>query len=168
MIQTLASCFNGFLDHVLHSPVNTGNFSFKLKNPKRIELHSTETTVQCAHYPSVGFRRLLPLLTERLSHLPKKINKNNLNLGSLCKTPKLESNEQQITQEEFWPLWAKDFFQKNDVILGEAGTSLFGLFGIRFPDGALFLSQILWGSIGKLRMNDPANFLLCARRQRSE
>jgi pyruvate decarboxylase len=52
-----------------------------------------------------------------------------------------------ITQDEFWPLWAT-FFNDNDVVVGEIGTSSFGLFDVKFPNGADFLTQTLWGSIG--------------------
>ncbi|EGG07363.1 uncharacterized protein MELLADRAFT_43199 [Melampsora larici-populina 98AG31] len=129
------------------SDFNTGNFSYNLQSSTRVELHSSETIVQYAHYPDLGFRQLLPILTQTLSSLPKKtIRKEELNPRFITKDD--QKNHGLITQDQFWPLWAQDFFQPNDVVLGETGTSSFGLLDVKFPDGASFLSQVLWGSIG--------------------
>ena len=53
----------------------------------------------------------------------------------------------QITQAWFWPRVAK-FMKPKDVIVSETGTSMFGTINIPFPEGALNVSQALWGSIG--------------------
>jgi pyruvate decarboxylase len=52
-----------------------------------------------------------------------------------------------ISHSWFWPRVGK-FFKANDVVVGETGTSSFGLIDVPFPHGATFVSQILWGSIG--------------------
>lgn len=130
------------------SDFNTGNFSYHLQSSARVELHSSETIVQYAHYPDLGFRQLLPLLTKKLSSLPKKVTPRNLNPKFITKDSKQDKKEGLITQDQFWPLWSHDFFEPKDVILGETGTSSFGLLDVKFPDGASFLSQVLWGSIG--------------------
>ncbi|KAH9814831.1 thiamine diphosphate-binding protein [Melampsora americana] len=137
------------------SDFNTGNFSYHLQCSARVELHSSETIVQYAHYPDLGFRQLLPLLTKKLSSLPRKVTTKDLNPRFMHKDSKNDdTSEGLITQDQFWPLWAHDFFEPNDVILGETGTSSFGLLDVKFPDGASFLSQILWGSIGELPRYD--------------
>ncbi|KAG0139942.1 hypothetical protein CROQUDRAFT_665822 [Cronartium quercuum f. sp. fusiforme G11] len=129
------------------SDFNTGSFSYHLDSSTRIELHSTETIVKHAHYASIGFRQLLPLLTQKLASLGKKVTNQKLNPRFLKTSTKQDQKNGLVTQDEFWPLWA-DFFENNDVILGETGTSSFGLLDVKFPDGAMFLSQVLWGSIG--------------------
>lgn len=128
--------------------VNTGNFSHHVDPATRIELHSTNTIVQDRHYPSLGFRTLLPLLTKRLSSLRKKVENVKLDPKLSITSPIDLQTNGIVTQNEFWSLWANEFFQPNDVILGEAGTSTFGLLDIKFPEKALWLSQILWASIG--------------------
>ena len=68
-----------------------------------------------------------------------------------------------ITHAWFWPRLGA-FFKEKDVIVAEtgqfscsllryilltaAGTSSFGMLDVSLPDGAVFVSQILWGSIG--------------------
>lgn len=52
-----------------------------------------------------------------------------------------------ISHAWFWPRMGK-FFRPKDVIVAETGTSSFGILDIPFPEQAVFVSQILWGSIG--------------------
>lgn len=52
-----------------------------------------------------------------------------------------------ITQAMFWPT-VGEFFEKNDIIVTETGTSNFGIWETKFPPGVTALSQVLWGSIG--------------------
>lgn len=61
--------------------------------------------------------------------------------------PNKGKGNEMITQAEFWPLWGK-FFEENDIIIAETGTSSFGMIDVLLPNGATFISQTLWGSIG--------------------
>lgn len=45
-------------------------------------------------------------------------------------------------------MWGEKFFQENDIIVAETGTSSFGMIDVPLPRGATFVSQTLWGSIG--------------------
>jgi TPP-dependent 2-oxoacid decarboxylase len=40
------------------------------------------------------------------------------------------------------------YFQKKDIVIGETGTSSFGLVNVPFPKNGSCLTQTLWGSIG--------------------
>lgn len=42
----------------------------------------------------------------------------------------------------------EQFLKPDDVLLGEAGTTIFGLFDIKFPPRTRFITQINWASIG--------------------
>lgn len=89
-------------------------------------------------------KRLLPKLTERLQHLQP--HASNLPVPRFTSLVPSESNE-IISQAWLWPR-VGEFFKPGDVIVAETGTSSFGILDVPLPDGAMFVSQILWGSIG--------------------
>lgn len=89
-------------------------------------------------------KHLLPKLTARLAPLQPSASKIPVPRFTLT-IPSDSSPE--ITQDWFWPRLGK-FFQPKDVVVAETGTSSFGILDVPLPDGAIFVSQILWGSIG--------------------
>lgn len=89
-------------------------------------------------------KRLLPELTKRLAHLHPT--------ASQLAVPKFQAKPPQeessiISQEWLWPR-VSAFFREKDIIIAETGTSAFGVLDIPLPKGAIFVAQILWGSIG--------------------
>ncbi|KAG9315661.1 thiamine diphosphate-binding protein [Chiua virens] len=128
----------------LKSDFNTGMFTYRIPTTHTIELHSDHTLVRHAHFPGIGMKALLPKLTSRLS-------KHHLQASELVvPRPKLDvpvEHTDVITQSYFWPRVAK-FFRKKDVIVAETGTSNFGIIDVPLPAQSMFLSQILYGSIG--------------------
>lgn len=52
-----------------------------------------------------------------------------------------------LTQAYFWQRMA-GFFQENDLVCVENGTSLTALLENRFPNGTRYIAQPIWGSIG--------------------
>jgi pyruvate decarboxylase len=89
-------------------------------------------------------KHMLPKLTAALEPVTQGGHEINV-VPYTCEVPK-EDNE-IITHSWLWPRMSK-FFQANDVVVGETGTSSSGLLDIPFPHGATYVSQILWGSIG--------------------
>ena len=87
---------------------------------------------------------LLPKLTERLATLAA--GAEQIEVPRFTSPVPQEANE-TISQSWLWPRMGK-FFRSGDVIVAETGTSSFGVLDIPFPEGAVFVSQILWGSIG--------------------
>ncbi len=55
---------------------------------------------------------------------------------------------EKLTHETFWPLVAEHIVGEGDIVVAEAGSSLFGLLHQDLPAGIDFVSQILWASIG--------------------
>jgi len=55
--------------------------------------------------------------------------------------------EEIISHLYFWPRIAQ-FIQSEDVVVTETGTSSFGALEMPLPANAIYVSQILWGSIG--------------------
>ncbi|TCD60395.1 Pyruvate decarboxylase 1 [Steccherinum ochraceum] len=128
----------------LKSDFNTGNFTYHIPVQRTIELHSDHTRIQFAAYHGIGMKHLLPKLTARLQPLHE--GARQLVVPKFDAPVPTEDN-QIISQAWLWPRVAQ-FFRSNDVIVTETGTSSFGMLDVPLPDGAVYVSQILWGSIG--------------------
>jgi len=128
----------------LKSDFNTGNFTYSIPTKRTIELHSDHTMIQHAKYPGIGMKHLLPKLTAALEEF--KEGAKELEVPPFKNVIPKEDTD-IISHSYFWPR-VGSFFRAKDVVLGETGTSSFGLVDVPFPDHAIFVSQILWGSIG--------------------
>lgn len=139
----------------LLSDFNSGNFSYKLPS-NSIHLHSNRVQIGYAHYPSVGMKALLPKISSALAADQKKRMEYTLKTVS-NPTNRLPTREEEgkaaendpdvISQAYLWPRLGQ-FFRAKDQIIVETGTSSFGMLQARLPAGAIFVSQVLWGSIG--------------------
>ncbi|KAG1838027.1 thiamine diphosphate-binding protein [Suillus subalutaceus] len=122
----------------LKSDFNTGMFTYHIPATHTIELHSDHTLVRHAKFPGIGMKSLLPKLTERLSKYQEVASR-------IPMFPK--ESDDKISHAYFWPRVGK-FFRKQDIIVAETGTSNFGVLDVPMPDESVFVSQILYGSIG--------------------
>jgi pyruvate decarboxylase len=128
----------------LQSDFNTGNFTYQIPTNRTIELHSDQTKIQHARYPGIGMKHMLPKLTAALEEFKEGAKEIGVPVyKNVVPTP----SGSLIEHSWFWPRVGA-FFRPKDVVLGETGTSSFGLVDIPFPEKAVFVSQILWGSIG--------------------
>ncbi|KZO92821.1 pyruvate decarboxylase [Calocera viscosa TUFC12733] len=126
----------------MKSDFNSGAFTWRMPGERTVELHSDHCVFQYGRFEGVTFQTILPLLVEAVAPL-KESQKIAVN-----PFPKvLAAPSGPITQEGLWPL-VGTFFKENDVIIGETGTSAFGVLETKMPKGAIFGTQILWGSIG--------------------
>lgn len=100
--------------------------------------------MQHATFPSIGMKGLLPKLSDLLG--PYRSSALKISVPPY-QAPVPQNNETHIEQDWFWPRMAK-WFKPKDVIVSETGTSNFGLLDVPFPAQSIFVSQILWGSIG--------------------
>ncbi|KAJ7766357.1 thiamine diphosphate-binding protein [Mycena maculata] len=125
----------------IKSDFNTGNFTYSIPTARTVEFHSDHTKVQHGVFPAVGMKQILPRLTARLGPAARKLEVPAFR--AILPT----ENSDTITHAWLWPRLSK-FFQPKDVVVGETGTSNFGLLEVPFPEGAVFVSQLLWGSIG--------------------
>ncbi|OBT72722.1 pyruvate decarboxylase [Pseudogymnoascus sp. 05NY08] len=130
----------------IKSDFNTGGFSYKTSQLNTIDLHSTFTKVRYSEYPGVSMRGLLRNLAKSIdtkkltrSALPVPVPKNRVAENS--------GRSEIITQAMLWPT-VGEFFEENDIVVTETGTSNFGIWETKFPPGVTALSQVLWGSIG--------------------
>ncbi|KAJ3781340.1 pyruvate decarboxylase [Lentinula aff. detonsa] len=130
----------------LKSDLNTGNFTTRLDVARTVELHHASSKIKFSEYPGIGMKYLLPKLTSALTSASLK--SLTLSIPVPKWTHPLPQESDEIISQAW--LWARigQFLQPKDVVIAETGTSAFGVLDIPFPDGAVFISQILWGSIG--------------------
>jgi pyruvate decarboxylase len=113
------------------------------------QLHSDHTRVQYALYPGLGMKHLLPKLTARLQTLDSPASTANVpSFRPILPKPGEDPlGEEVISHLYFWPRISQ-FIRPEDVVCTETGTSSFGALEMQLPAKAIYLSQILWGSIG--------------------
>ncbi|ANB11237.1 indolepyruvate decarboxylase 1 [Sugiyamaella lignohabitans] len=127
----------------LLSDFNTGSFSYHYDTKNIVEFHSDSTKIRSATYPEVKMQLILDKVAKRLSALPQK---------KLCEVPPYPplikaTPESPLKQEWLWTRLTS-WLRKGDIIVSETGTSNFGIIQTKFPQGAVGISQVLWGSIG--------------------
>lgn len=134
----------------LMTDFNTGEFSAKLDPARLIDVQTHRVRVRRALYPRVAMRDLLRAITPRLRH------RDTATAGVPAGPPEADRGPigrvephapASITQAWFWPRIAA-FLREDDIVVAEAGTSIFGVIGLPFPKGVTFLSQVLWASVG--------------------
>ncbi|TRM64754.1 thiamine diphosphate-binding protein [Schizophyllum amplum] len=128
----------------LKSDFNTGNFTYSIPTAQTIELHSDHTKIQFAVYHDIGMKQLLPKLSDKLKSLQPRSSKIEV---TPFKAIEPKDSSDVISHTWLWPRVSK-FLRPKDVVVAETGTSSFGVLDVPFPDTAVFVSQILWGSIG--------------------
>ncbi|KAJ2955156.1 hypothetical protein NQZ79_g8799 [Umbelopsis isabellina] len=125
----------------LQSDFNTGGFTYHVDAEKVIAFHSFNTTVFHATYEKVAMHQLLPDL---IKNFPSKKAKD---LGPRPQGPKVDESSQVIDHTYFWANIPR-FFDPRPIIVAETGTSSFGAINMKSPKDAIFITQVLWGSIG--------------------
>jgi len=110
---------------------------------KTIEFRHDRVKIFFAVYENVSMRQILPKLTARLEH-----QSGLTRVEPPYQYQHTKETKFQITHNWLWRELSSKFFKPNDVIIAETGTSMFGLMDVKFPEGATFISQILYGSIG--------------------
>jgi pyruvate decarboxylase len=128
----------------IKSDFNTAGFTIRMSQMNSIDFHSYHVKVRYSEYPGVRMNGVLAKVTEKLGKL-------NIESGPTPdnKIPQKEvdSSDPVITHAWLWPSLGQ-WLQKDDVIITETGTSNFGIWETRFPQGVNAISQVLWGSIG--------------------
>jgi pyruvate decarboxylase len=127
----------------IQSDFNTAGFTVRMSQMNTIDFHSYAVKVRYSEYPGVRMNGVLAKITQKLGKLSIEAGPTPDN-----KIPHTEaSSEPTITHAWLWPRLGQ-WLQKDDVIITETGTSNFGIWETRFPEGVNAISQVLWGSIG--------------------
>lgn len=135
----------------MKSDTNTGRFSMRLP-ANAVEMYIDNTKVGAAEYPGTDMRRILPELVKRLGPVAKKDafpapSTESAERVSLPVTRAVAKNEDVISQAWLWSRFGA-WLEDTDVVLGEMGTSAFGLVPIALPSNSQYHSQCMWGAIG--------------------
>lgn len=131
---------------LVKSDFNTASWSLTMPTQRAIELHSDHARVQFARYDDISFHTLLPKLIDGLER--KNPNAAPDHAGLVSHEVVWGADKDEITHEVFWPAFSA-FLQPGDIVCSETGTSSFGSITLRLPKGSIFVSQILYGSIGE-------------------
>ncbi|MFO1113371.1 MAG: thiamine pyrophosphate-dependent enzyme [Rhodospirillales bacterium] len=106
--------------------------------------------IRRALYEQVAMRDVLPALARRLPHRDAATLDIQPAAGQLdpgFTQPFTPQPQAPITHRRFWHRLAR-FVEKEDIVMAEAGTALFGAVGMPLPPRVTFISQLLWASIG--------------------
>jgi pyruvate decarboxylase len=127
------------------SDFNTAGFTYRTSQLNAIDFHSYMVKVRYSEYPGVRMNGVLRKVTEQMGSMDPKMGTYVPNNDIPDK--EVASSDPTITQAWFWPRLGQ-FLEKSDIVITETGTSNFGIWETRFPEGVQAISQVLWGSIG--------------------
>ncbi|KAM0707368.1 hypothetical protein Q7P35_004013 [Cladosporium inversicolor] len=125
--------------------VNTGEFTDQVAEDVTAEFQR--------YYVKIGTQRFEVKIVHVFNALIGDLKKSPLSRAS---TPTViwdpypmndPEKESQLTQDYLWPTLGK-FFKPDDFVIGETGTSAFGLGCSKLPSGASMYNQTVFGSIG--------------------
>lgn len=126
----------------LKSDFNTSGFTVRTSQMHTIDFHSDHIKVRHSVYPGV---RMNGVLSKLVSKLPSSLSIVPGPKPSLPENEKTDDSE--ITHSWLWPALSH-YLKPKDIVLAETGTSIFGIWGTRFPADVTAICQVLWGSIG--------------------
>lgn len=128
----------------LPADTNSGGFSRTIDEGRTIHINPHSVVVFGTEYPNTSMKSLLAALVDAL---PKELQHTVPEAVLPPPRTPLDKDAKHITQSWLWPQIEK-FLRPGDVIVGETGTSVFGLCDITFPPDVQFIAQVYYGSIG--------------------
>jgi indolepyruvate decarboxylase len=134
----------------LMSDFNTGGFTTNIDDSKTISGNIGCVKIKHHYYENVHLHDFILGLTEKLSHR----DSSTLNIqcaGNGCVHRQTELYHPEASK----PLTIKRFFDRishyikdNSIVIAETGVSLFSAAEMLMPEGATFIGQTFYGSIG--------------------
>ncbi|KAF3008541.1 hypothetical protein E8E13_006536 [Curvularia kusanoi] len=123
---------------------NSGGFSRAVDASKTVFIDPHSVTVCGKEYKDTSMAPLLAALVAALPSTPL----HTVPHPTLPppRTPR-DKDAEHITQSWLWPQ-IEAFLRPGDIVVGETGTSVFGLCDIKFPANTQFIAQVYYGSIG--------------------
>ncbi len=132
----------------VETDLNSGGFSEDgIDYDRVITIRPNSIKIGKKLYSGISVDMLLEYIIENISP------NNHTNIEFTPKIPKvdiqnLKNSNKKLSQKEFWPLVAGTIIKDGDIVVAEAGSSLFGLVQQNLPSKIDFVSQLLWASIG--------------------
>ena len=127
----------------VETDLNTGGFNeIGIDYDSVITIRPESIKIGKKVFSGISVEMLLKYLNE---NMPTKQNTDEC----AAKPIALDINEnEKLNHTDFWPYIAQNIIQEGDIVVAEAGSSLFGLLTQNLPSNIDFVSQILWASIG--------------------
>jgi indolepyruvate decarboxylase len=130
--------------------LNTGGFTTRLDDAKTISANIRSVRIKHHYYDDVYLADFISALTERLSR------RDSTTLDIRCAaTGCVHRNSEPYQPDAVKPLTIKRFFDRmshfvkdNSIVIAETGVSLFSAAEMLMPEGATFIGQAFYGSIG--------------------
>ncbi|KAF2811336.1 DHS-like NAD/FAD-binding domain-containing protein [Mytilinidion resinicola] len=126
------------------SDFNTGEFTTDVKEEITIDFQRFSVKVGEVKY-NVAMKYVLGSLIKELRQ--KSVSKSPRNVTWNPFPVKTFSDSVELKQEFLWPSLGS-FFRPGDIVIGETGTSAFGLCDSKLPKGVMMFNQTVYGSIG--------------------
>ncbi|KAF5668392.1 pyruvate decarboxylase [Fusarium heterosporum] len=127
------------------SDFNTGEFTTVVnKDATIVDLQRFSVSIGKTQY-NVSMKHVLRSLVESLRSNPIAKIEQRVTWDPY---PKFSLQASDLLKQDF--LWGalSSFFRPGDVIIGETGTSAFGLCDTKLPSGVMMFNQTVYGSIG--------------------
>ena len=129
---------------------NTGGFTTDLDDSKTISANIHSVKIKHHYYENVHLHDFILGLTEKLSH------RDPATLDIQCASDGcVHRNTEPYQPDGPKPLTIKRFFDRmshfikdNSIVVAETGVSLFSAAELLMPEGATFIGQTFYGSIG--------------------
>ncbi|MBO0472523.1 alpha-keto acid decarboxylase family protein [Enterococcus ureasiticus] len=119
----------------------TSGFSFGFTDKQMISIGSTEVKFYGKKYETIQLDRFVSALsTLTFSRFTGEIT-------PVKRRSNTEIKDEKLIQKRFWEM-VEAFLLPGDTIVGEQGTSFFGLTNVPLKKDMHFIGQPLWGSIG--------------------
>jgi indolepyruvate decarboxylase len=134
----------------LMTDLNTGGFTTNLDDTKTISANFSSVKIRHHYYENVYLHDFILKLTEKLSR------RDNATLYIQCAAencvhrhtePYMANVQNPLTIKRFFDRMSH-FIENNSIVIAETGVSLFSAAEMLMPEGATFIGQAFYGSIG--------------------
>jgi len=134
----------------LMTDFNTGGFTTHLDDSKTIRANLRFVRIKHHFYENVYLHDFILGLTDGLSHRdPATLEIQSAAEGSMHRysVPYLPDEAKPLTIKRFFDRMSH-FVERNSIVVAETGVSLFSAAEMLMPEGATFVGQTFYGSIG--------------------
>jgi indolepyruvate decarboxylase len=134
----------------LMTDFNTGGFTTNMDDSKTISANIRMVKIKNHYYENVYLRDFITGLTEKLS--PRDPSTLDIQSASDCcvhrhTQPYLPDAQKSVTIKRLFDR-VSHFVGDNSIVIAETGVSLFSAAEMLMPEGATFIGQTFYGSIG--------------------
>jgi TPP-dependent 2-oxoacid decarboxylase len=134
----------------LMSDINTGGFTTNLDDSKTIRSNIRSVKIKHHYYENVNLHEFMIGLTEKLSRRdPATLDILRAADGCVHRytQPYLPDAPKPLTIKRFFDR-VSHFIKNDSIVIAETGVSLFSAAEMLLPEGATFIGQAFYGSIG--------------------